>query len=145
MELSIKLPVDNDGFIEYECPHCKKVFRLNKNLFADNEDCQELHCPYCGLISETKKFYTSECVEYINKRAEQVALEEIHKTFKDMERKTKNSLIRFKAGKPTAYEISELKLHYGIDRTVICEMCENLYKIAESYVVSYCPYCGEIK
>lgn len=33
MKYQFDLPSDEDGYIEYECPTCLKIFRLNKNLF----------------------------------------------------------------------------------------------------------------
>ncbi len=145
MEISVKLPVDSDGFIEYECPYCKKIFRLNKNLFNDSENYFSLHCPYCGIESEIGRFYTTAFVEYSQKITQQFASEELNKIFKSMERQTRNSLVKMKF-KPTKSDApSDLKLYAGIDKLEHCNICDNDYKIEVGFAIPYCPYCGEIK
>ena len=145
MELNIELPVDNDGFIEYECPHCQKVFRLNKNLFMDSETYIALYCPYCGLSAAIGSFYTTECAVYIKEYAEQLALEELNKSFKAMEKSTRNSIIKFKAGKIQVSEPDKLILHPYVDNICRCNKCNNKYKTEGKIIATYCPYCGEME
>lgn len=145
MEIEIVFPTDNDGFLEYECPHCKKIFRLNKNLFSDSENFFNLNCPYCGLNAKIPSFYTTECVEYFNLRAEQIAIKELNKSFKSLERNTRGSLIKFKSNPIEVSEPDELRLHSGIEKVVHCLKCSNEYKVDNISLITYCPYCGKIK
>lgn len=145
--VSVDLPNDNDGFIEYECPNCQKVFRLDKNLFNEPREYSVLFCPYCGLNSSVDNFYTTECVEYMKIAAEQQAIDMLNDSFKSMEKQFRNSkFIKVKAKPIKKKENDILTLHGGIDRVMSCENCEENYKICnEEGAISYCPYCGEIK
>ena len=138
LEFTLKVPVDSQGFIEYECPHCESIFRLDKNLFSDSGNYIQLWCPYCGLSSPIEKFYTSDVVEYSRVLAEEIALESLEKSFK------KNGLFQFKSSSKKK-TIRELKLHIDIDLLKTCNSCNENYKIKTGSAVSYCPYCGGIK
>ena len=145
MEVNIELPVDEDGFIEYECPNCQKIFRLSKNLFTNSEDYHELYCPYCGLNSEIDDFYTTEFVEYAHALAERAALEELNRGLKSLERKTRNSMVKINTKQTKMSELEMLSLHHGLDNLIKCNKCNGEYKIEGEGIISYCPFCGEIK
>ena len=38
IEFSFTLPSDIEGYIEYECPFCEEIFRLNKNFFQGEQE-----------------------------------------------------------------------------------------------------------
>ena len=145
MEIKIELPTDEDGYLEYECPHCQNIFSLKASSFTGSGNETTLYCPYCGLNSDIKNFYTKECVEYLKSYAKQLVAAELQKSFKKIERDSKNSLIRFERENIEPNEVSNLTLHPGINNLQECKYCSNSYKIKDGYTISYCPYCGGIK
>lgn len=38
--------IDDEGFIEVECPHCNEVVYLDEEMFQDEDE--EILCPNCG-------------------------------------------------------------------------------------------------
>jgi hypothetical protein len=70
MEIGISLPLDNDGFLRRQCPHCNAQFKLHNG--PANEEAEVVdtpaahHCPRCGRPAEPDRWFTDEQVEYID-------------------------------------------------------------------------------
>ena len=142
IEINVKLPVDDDGFIEYECPFCKQVFKLEKNLFKNEYKNEELFCPYCGLKSNVNRFYTTEFIEYLDSVKTSKVNELINKEMSNIAKKSKG-LLTIKS-KNKNIEPLMLKLHYDINNNHICKICNEKFKTNNSSKIIYCPYCGVI-
>ncbi len=70
MEIGISLPLDNDGFLRRQCPHCNATFKWHNgpaNEEAENaESPAAYYCPSCGRPAESDRWFTDEQVEYID-------------------------------------------------------------------------------
>lgn len=67
MEISLKLPVDSDGYLRRQCPRCEREFKW-KHGPDDGSDTStpprtEVFCPYCGQMSSTDQCWTNAQVE----------------------------------------------------------------------------------
>lgn len=142
IEFSFTLPSDDEGYIEYECPFCEEVFRLDKNFFQGERESDELFCPLCNMKSNVQNFYTTECVEYMSKM--KVYLSEVYldKQLKDMAKKSKG-LMKYKS-KKRSLEPEMFNLHPEIETKHCCSKCNELFKTKMGSNIIYCPYCGEI-
>jgi hypothetical protein len=71
MEFSIpvSLPVDSDGFLRRECPHCEGVFKWHHgpaNAEAEEQaEAETYYCPLCGQPAGTDSWWTQEQLAYI--------------------------------------------------------------------------------
>jgi hypothetical protein len=69
VEISVPLPLDNDGFLRRQCPHCNSQFKWHHG--PANEEAEQAtspsayHCPLCGQPAETDRWNTDEQNEYV--------------------------------------------------------------------------------
>lgn len=79
MDISISLPLDSDGFLRRECPHCEREFKWHDGPTAkrpdDWIDPPVYWCPLCGEQAEADRFHTPAQVEYIEQAIAGYALE----------------------------------------------------------------------
>jgi endogenous inhibitor of DNA gyrase (YacG/DUF329 family) len=68
MDISISLPLDSDGFLRRECPHCEQQFKWHHgpaNAEAEaHPDPATYHCPLCGDPAEPGSWWTQEQSDY---------------------------------------------------------------------------------
>lgn len=68
MNISVPMPLDNDGFLRRECPNCKVQFKWHSgpaNEAAENQPAAEVYfCPSCGQSAATDQWWTTEQLEY---------------------------------------------------------------------------------
>lgn len=143
LSFTFTLPNDEDGFMEYECPFCNSIFRLEKNLFQGDHENDELFCPYCGLKSNVQNLYTTECVNYINEMKMHMVNDLVDKQLKDMAKHSKG-LIKYKS-KNKSTEPELFGLHIEVNEETTCPKCKEKFKTKTNLgSIKYCPYCGEI-
>jgi hypothetical protein len=68
MDISINMPLDSDGFLRRECPHCMQQFKwhhgpANEEAEA-HADPTTYYCPLCGEPAGPDSWWTQEQVEY---------------------------------------------------------------------------------
>ena len=138
----ISIPADEDGFVLMQCPLCSEYFKL-RTEDIEAEDVIEIWCPCCGLKSET--YFTKDVIGLALKKTENYAMERIYDEFKKLERKSRNSLVSFKAGKKPARR-EEYPIRSGIENMDITHYpcCNREAKTKAMYKIcgSYCPFCG---
>ncbi len=81
MELNIEMPLDDDGYLDRECPSCERRFRWHDGPISDSPvdapEAEEFHCPYCGQPAATDQWWTREQVETLQQTALAAAIPEI--------------------------------------------------------------------
>jgi DNA-directed RNA polymerase subunit RPC12/RpoP len=92
------MPLDSDGFLRRECPHCKREFKW---LHGESESTTPMetdgyHCPYCDGRS-TDGWWTVSQLAAIEDEAAYFGESKLHEMFKGMERNS-NEFVKFKAG-----------------------------------------------
>lgn len=96
MEIPVTLPLDSDGFLRRECPHCEGQFKWHSG--PANEEAEQhqtlpaYHCPLCGEPADHDSWWTTEQIEYAQgvaaPQAMQVVANELAKAFKGMKNVT---------------------------------------------------------
>lgn len=150
-DIKINIPVltDDDGFVGRECPECEGYFKLKYGTGLDTEICI---CPYCQHENNNDQFYTKEQVKYIESYVRKYAFEQIikpglskiDKSFKELERKTRNSLIQFKVKSNTNninYRIDYYQ-EKELETNILCDSCGLAFSIYG--VFATCPDCGQL-
>ena len=69
VELKMEVPLDEDGFLRRECPHCEEQFkwRPTPNARSQAENLSELptyFCPLCGEAAKADAWWTPEQIEH---------------------------------------------------------------------------------
>lgn len=144
VEFSLNIPLDKDGYAEFECDFCKEIFLLLKEDFEDI-DMPYLYCPVCGLPNGANSFLTSDCVEKYTQMIRQYALDEVYKTiFNTSKQFNRSSGITMKVNKPKKEHEKELFSATDIYVIEITECCSHHVKICylDQQIGIYCPECG---
>jgi hypothetical protein len=65
---SVSIPLDDDGFLRRQCPHCNGQFKVHHGPTpdrpADYVDPPVYHCPVCGESAGLDQWWTEEQLEY---------------------------------------------------------------------------------
>ena len=142
IEVSVSIPIDDEGYSLLKCPTCGTFFKLMPNDVKD-EGVLEIYCPSCGLAGDN--YCTEDVIELGMKMLKNEAMDSFYEQLKKLERKTKNGLISFKAGQKPKREIIE-PLRSGIEalETTKFPCCNRSAKIKPLLKMTgcYCPFCG---
>lgn len=142
IQMTISIPTDEDGYVLLKCEHCGTFF---KGTPSDIQDDGVLHifCPSCGLTSGN--YFTDDVLELGMKMIKNRSIDMVYDSFKRLERQSKNSMIKFKAGKRPYHE-SEDPIRSGVEALDICTFpcCGRAAKIKPLLKMTgaYCPFCG---
>lgn len=141
-QISISIPTDDDGYILLRCEHCGEYFKVTADELND-DNLLNIYCPACGLISET--YITEDVIKLAEAKVTNYAIDQIYSEFKKLERQTRNSIVKFKAGAKPRHE-AENPIKSGIEALQIVEFpcCHRKAKIKPLLRMSSCccPYCG---
>ncbi len=144
MATSISIPSDEDGFVLLQCHLCGEYFKMLASDVND-ESVINIWCPYCGLNG--KKYAPNEAIEIGFKIAENEINDMLYDFFKDLEKQTKNSLMKFKCtSKPNKNVIPSIKVKTDKLELKRYDCCKSTVKITplSKMCGSYCPICGGI-
>ena len=144
MTMSISIPSDDQGYILLQCEYCGSFFKIPTECFED-DSILNISCPSCGLISDN--YLTKEVLDLAQAKIHNYAMDLIHQTLKDMERKSKKSSIHIKAS--SRYDKDdEAPIKTKIDTLLIAKFkcCNKTAKVSPliKYAGCYCAYCGVI-
>jgi hypothetical protein len=158
----ISLPVDSQGFVRRECPHCRRQFKvrggptdgatvqryLGRHLLFENhheiarDDC-ELYCVYCGKSAPTDEWCTPQQRAWMEKVADVLSKEIRYETLQaPMRNLSLNPGVTFVAV-PPAERLPEMRVESDDLRRGSFFCCVEDVKIETHWVQpSFCPGCG---
>ena len=139
---TIKMPIDNEGYVLLKCPKCGELFKLHPSDYKD-DTIFNVYCPCCGLVSDS--YVTEDVLELANVMIENYTNELVMKELKKLERQTKKSIVQIKVkNKPKKREEMPIMLMMeALDEKnyPCCKMSAKIKPILKMSG-SYCPYCG---
>ena len=149
VSIPVSIPTDENGLLGRECLECERYFKLKPGTGLPTSHC---HCPYCEYEGDTKTFWTPAQIEY----AQSIALNEVVdkflkpsldslvKSFKDLERVTRNSFIQFKVTTSNTNLNLPIKYYdeFELETNVICDSCG--LEFAVYGVFARCPDCTNL-
>lgn len=142
LKVTVELPIDEEGYSLLQCQYCGEFFKVTPSD-AEDDGILNIYCPCCGLSSET--YVTEDVLSLGEVKIKNKVELAIYEEFKKLERKTKNSLISFSAGKTPKPEYEE-PLYSKLDATEIVrfDCCNRIAKIKPLLKITgcYCPFCG---
>lgn len=133
--ISVSIPVDEDGYTGRECPECETYFKV---IFGTGlKGISDCICPYCGHKDDHKKFYTPDQIEYIRSVVQRRFFSEAQSMFRDAFKSSKNIKFKVKDNRlPALHAYHEAKL----ETRVTCKNCTLKYAVYGVY--AYCSDCG---
>lgn len=143
---TISMPLDSDGFLRRECPHCSREFKWLHGE-SDSESAMEAdgyHCPYCSEQS-VDGWWTVGQLAAIEDETQYFAESQIHEMFKGMERRS-NQFVQFKAGTaPTRRNRPPLTEPDDMRRVEFaCHSAEPVKVLDDWSEPVHCLVCGQI-
>lgn len=68
VEMSVAVPLDEDGFLRRECPTCEREFKWLPTETGDPPPPAGYYCPYCGVQAQPDAWLTNAQVEMIHNK-----------------------------------------------------------------------------
>jgi hypothetical protein len=149
IEVSRPVPSDADGYVDKECPsaECLTAFKVHGEDWTNLARDEVVYCPICRYEADSRQWFTTEQVEYIQR----VGLEELKGQLDEVfkrgtraanRRAPKGGLITFSLSyKPGRREyIAPLEAGEILEQRSTCEVCGCRY--ASIGAAFFCPACG---
>jgi hypothetical protein len=149
MEISVTLPLDSDGFLRRECPHCVRQFKWHDG--PANEEAEDqpaattYYCPLCGQPAGPDSWWTQEQLDYAEGVAMPAAIQqlddELGRAFKGMNSK------HFKIKKTGHLDAPDepMPLTEPDDMSIVTSPCHGYEPVKVPETESspfYCLVCG---
>lgn len=144
--IQVSVPLDSDGFLRRECPHCRQEFKWHNgpaNAEAESQTRPAAYsCPLCGQPAADDSWYTSDQVELVKRAATPVAFEAVQDELESMSRGKKG--FTYQRGRDEASEPAE-PLVEPDDMTIVTSPCHDFepVKVPDDRTGTlYCLICG---
>lgn len=148
MNISVTIPLDENGMMGRECLECEQYFKLKPGTGLETDNC---HCPYCDYQGKSDTFWTQAQLEFARSVAMKQAFNKIVKpeldklkhSFKQLERSSRNNLIQFKIKSSDSNFSFPIKYYseQELETDLTCDNCNLEFAIFG--VFSNCPDCNE--
>ena len=149
MEIGVTIPLDEDGFIRRECPHCLRQFKWHSGPANDeaeqHQDPHTYYCPLCGQPAAPDSWWTQEQLNYAEGVATPAAVrlveDEFKRAFKGMN--SKHFKIEMKDNFDTANE--PMPMVEPDDMVIVASPCHSYEPIKVPETESgpfHCLVCG---
>lgn len=145
-KIQISVPLDSDGFLRRECPHCMRQFKWHDG--PANEEAEQharpaaYTCPLCGQPAADESWGTPEQVNLIEKAAMPFALGVVQGELEAMFRGMKG--VEYKRGDEEPADSAD-PLGEADDMTIVTSPCHDYepIKVPEDHTGSlHCLVCG---
>lgn len=145
-EIQVSVPLDSDGFLRRECPHCMRQFKWHDG--PANEEAEQYarpgaySCPLCGQPAADDSWHTPEQVDLIERAVVPGALGIVQDGLEAMFRGMKG--IEYKRGSDQPTDFAD-PLVEPDDMTIMTSPCHEYepVKVPEDHTGPlYCLICG---
>jgi hypothetical protein len=143
---SVPIPVDDDGFLRRECPHCLQQFKWHHGPTAEQPEGETdppvYFCPLCGASAASDHWWTTEQLEYARQLAIGPLLREAYDTAQETFRGAKGVTISTSA---VDEPVEPDALHEANDMVIVAPPCHRWepIKVPEERLTRvFCLRCG---
>lgn len=150
MDIQLTLPLDHDGFLRRECPHCVCQFKWHHG--PANEEAEEqpvpasYYCPLCGQPAGMDSWWTQEQLEYAQGTIVPAAMREIGQGLQDTFKGASSKHVRFDLKGNVDTPNVPASLTEPDDMVIVTSPCHSYepVKVAENTSGPYhCLVCGQ--
>lgn len=146
--IEVTIQSDEKGYFDRECPNeeCLYQFKIKLRDWKEKVSDEEVHCPMCGYVADSDKWWTQEQLDAMREIATSYAMhkiqEELEKSFKELERSTRNKFIKikYKPGKRISFVNNPIGQMKEWETEIVCPECSTGYSVIGT--AYFCPCCG---
>ncbi|MFL5694654.1 MAG: TIR domain-containing protein [Ktedonobacteraceae bacterium] len=157
ISISLRLPLDDDGFLRRECPHCGRQFKQRAGAADETQESPgTYYCPYCSASADADAWFTAQQLEYIQQQAmAEIIGPSLSRLQQQLEQANQSSLLRIEMTSPVPTEPEPLaecndmvglvfpchvdepiKVDEHWDQELTCVVCGTRYPVDEVRAVS---------
>lgn len=149
MTIPVTIQSDEKGYFDRECPNeeCLFQFKIKLSDWEEKVSNEAVYCPLCGYVAESDKWWTQDQLESMREIATSYALNmiqsELDKSFKKLERSTRNSKyfkIKYKPGRRVSFVNNPIGQMPEWETEIVCPECSTAYSVIGT--AYFCPCCG---
>jgi TIR domain len=157
ISISLRLPLDDDGFLRRECPHCGRQFKQRAGAADETQESPgTYYCPYCSASADADAWFTAQQLEYIQQQAmAEIIGPSLSRLQQQLEQANQSGLLRIEMTSPVPAEPKPLaecndmvglvfpchveepiKVDEHWDQELTCVVCGTRYPVDEVRAVS---------
>jgi len=149
MEIEVQLPLDSDGFLRRECPHCTEQFKWHHG--PANEEAESAadppayHCPFCGQPARHDSWYTQSQLDHIEEAAAPAITQLLDDTLGEVFKRASTKHIKFERSGHLTLPNHPDPLTEPDDMVIVASPCHGYEPIkvpVEHTGALYCLICG---
>lgn len=149
MDIEVRLPLDSDGFLRRECPHCFQEFKWHHGSANEEaeaaEDPPAYHCPLCGQPAGHDSWFTQLQLDYLDGTAAPAVAQVMEHELEQMFKVASSKHVRFeRTGHLDAPEPPDPLIEPD-DMVIVASPChgyEPVKVLADHTGPLYCLVCG---
>lgn len=145
ISISLQLPLDKDGFLRRECPHCGRQFKQWQGTSDETQESPEAYyCPYCYASAGADTWYTAQQREYIQQQAmAEIVGPHLYRLQEQIEQVSQSGLFRIEMNTPLLVEPEPLAEYNDMIRLAFPCHVEEPIKVDEQWDQEVaCAVCG---
>jgi TIR domain len=145
ISISLQLPLDKDGFLRRECPHCGRQFKQWQGTRDETQESPEpYYCPYCYASAGADTWYTAQQREYIQQQAmAEIVGPHLYRLQEQLEQVSQSGLFRIEMNTPLLVEPEPLAEYNDMIRLAFPCHVEEPIKVDEQWDQEVaCAVCG---
>lgn len=149
MEVPVSFPLDHDGFLRRECPHCAQGFKWHHGPASEEaeqaEDSDTYYCPLCGQSAGMDSWWAQDQIEHIQQSAMPAALQSVEEELGSLFRGASNKYFSVKQSGPFDAPEAPMPLVEKDDMSIIVSPCHAYepVKVPETATSPFhCLICG---
>ena len=148
MSMSVQLPLDTDGFLRRECPHCERQFKWHDG--PANEEAEQApapvtyYCPLCGEPAPLDHWWTTAQLDYIQGMAAPMIMRQVQDEIGNALRGSKN--VTFQPGDGGYFPDAPGALTEPDDMRIVASPCHDYEPVKVPKDVDgplHCLLCGK--
>ncbi|MEO3972401.1 hypothetical protein [Streptomyces sp. CAU 1734] len=151
MDIQLTLPLDHDGFLRRECPHCISQFKWHHGPANEEAEGQPVpasyYCPLCGQPAGMDSWWTQGQLEYAQGTIVPRAIREIGQGLQDAFKGSSSKHVRFDLKGSINTPDVPASLTEPDDMVIVASPCHSYepVKVPENVSGPYhCLVCGRV-
>jgi len=149
MDIPITLPLDSDGFLRRECPHCTAQFKWHSGPASEeaeqHPDPPAYYCPLCGQPAGPDSWWTQEQISYAEGAAAPAITQYADELLKDAFKGLNNKYVRIEQTGHLDVPDAPMPLTEPDDMSIIMSPCHSYepVKVPDNHTGPlHCLICG---
>ncbi|MBT2425166.1 hypothetical protein J7F02_05555 [Streptomyces sp. ISL-112] len=150
MDIPMTLPLDHDGFLRRECPHCVIQFKWHPG--PANEEAEQqptpttYYCPLCGQPAGPDSWWTQEQLDYAEGLAAPAAMREVEQGLRDTFKGASSKHVKFSVKGGSDTPNAPAPLTEPDDMVIVASPCHKYEPVKVPGNASgplHCLVCGQ--